>query len=109
MNTPTQVTWDFGSAGSASGDTTVFDFGESGLYAVTLTIENDECGTSQSADFEVYVPELIADVELVIPNVLTPNADGKNDRFRVGHQKGGRRQRVARQHLFIYPVQAAGL
>lgn len=82
-----QVTWDFGSAGSASGDTTVFDFGESGLYAVTLTIENDECGTSQSADFEVYVPELIADVKLVIPNVLTPNADGKNDRFRVGTRR----------------------
>ena len=71
------VTWDFGAAGSASGDTIQFDFGESGLYPVTLTIENDTCGTVQTAEFEVYVPELVAEVELVIPNVLTPNADGE--------------------------------
>ncbi|MGB1670025.1 MAG: gliding motility-associated C-terminal domain-containing protein [Flavobacteriales bacterium] len=81
------VTWDFGAAGSASGDTVQYDFGESGLYPVTLTIENDTCGTVQTAEFEVYVPELVAEVELVIPNVLTPNADGKNDRFRVGTRR----------------------
>ena len=81
------VEWDFGSAGAASGDTVEYDFNASGLYPVTLTIENDTCGTVQTADFEVYVPELVAEVELVIPNVLTPNADGKNDRFRVGVQR----------------------
>lgn len=81
------VTWDFGSAGSASGDTLTYDFGAPGLYQVNLTIENEDCGTSQSAAFEVFVPELISDVELVIPNVLTPNADGKNDRFRVGTRR----------------------
>ena len=81
------VTWDFGSAGSAEGDTVQFDFGESGLYPVTLTIENDTCGTEQTAEFEVYVPELVAEIELVIPNVFTPNADGRNDRFRVGARR----------------------
>jgi len=81
------VTWDFGPSGSATGDTVNFDFGGSGLYPVTLTIENDTCGTSESEGFEVYVPELVAEVELVIPNVITPNADGKNDRFRIGTKR----------------------
>lgn len=78
------ITWDFGSAGQGAGDTLTYDFEEAGVYPVSLTIENDTCGTSQTAEFEVLVPELVAEVELVIPNVLTPNADGKNDRFRMG-------------------------
>lgn len=81
------VTWDFGTAGSANGDTVTYDFASPGLYPVTLTIENEECGTSQSAEFEVFVPELVSEVELVVPNVITPNADGKNDRFRVGTRR----------------------
>ena len=81
------VQWSFGPLGTQTGDTLLFDFEESGLFDVTLTIENDTCGTNQSAEFEVYVPELVSEVELVIPNVLTPNADGKNDRFRVGTKR----------------------
>ena len=81
------VTWDFGAAGSANGDTVTYDFVNPGLYPVTLTIENEECGTVQSAAFEVYVPELVSDIEMVIPNVITPNADGKDDRFRVGTRR----------------------
>lgn len=81
------VEWDFGSAGNATGDSVTYDFGTSGLFSVNLTIENDECGTQQTSVFEVYVPELVSEVELVIPNVLTPNADGKNDRFRVGTRR----------------------
>jgi gliding motility-associated-like protein len=81
------VEWDFASFGSATGDTVNFDFTESGLFEVMLTIENDTCGTNQSVEFEVYVPELVSEVELVIPNVITPNADGKNDRFRVGTKR----------------------
>ena len=86
------VSWSFGSAGSASGDTVNFDFGTSGLFPVTLTITNDTCGTVQTANFEVYVPELVSEVEMVIPNIFTPNADGKNDRFRVGTRLVGNGQ-----------------
>ena len=33
------VTWDFGTAGQGSGDTLTYDFGESGVYPVTLTLK----------------------------------------------------------------------
>lgn len=82
-----QVEWDFGAEGVATGDTVVFDFQAPGLYSVTLTIENDTCNTFLSEDFEVFVPDLVSEVELLIPNVITPNADGKNDRFRVGTKR----------------------
>ena len=65
----------------------MFDFQAPGLYSVTLTIENDTCNTFLSEDFEVFVPDLVSEVELLIPNVITPNADGKNDRFRVGTKR----------------------
>jgi gliding motility-associated-like protein len=80
------VEWDFGPFGVAFGDSAWADFVDSGTYPVTLTIYNDTCATQLSGTFDFSVPPMYSAVELVIPNVLTPNADGKNDRFRVALQ-----------------------
>ncbi len=46
-----------------------------GTYTVTAT---DECGRSVSAEAVVTV-----ECEVVIPNVITPNGDGHNDKFSI--------------------------
>ena len=50
-------------------------------YEVTLTVY-DDCGCETVFTKEVYVNP----VKLKIPNVFTPNGDGKNDEFRVAYR-----------------------
>ena len=80
------VQWDFGAFGTVWGDSAEVNFGAAGSFPVTLTIFNDTCQTQQSVDFDFEVPALYSSVKLIVPNVLTPNADGKNDRFRIALQ-----------------------
>jgi len=54
---------------------------EIGSYQVTLTLENENCINVEIFNFTVVVPDYIFDV--TVPNVITPNNDGKNDFFEI--------------------------
>ncbi|MEO7081530.1 MAG: PKD domain-containing protein, partial [Flavobacteriales bacterium] len=73
--------WSFGDpAGSVSTDPSpAFTFPGEGCYPVTLVVMND-AGCADSTQAQVCV---LGTGELVVPNIFTPNNDGRNDVFRI--------------------------
>lgn len=58
-----------------------YTFSEPGSYRVVCMVNNNECA-SDSTEMTVAVAESY----LAVPNVFTPNGDGKNDEFRVAYR-----------------------
>ena len=58
-----------------------YTFSEPGSYRVVCKVNNPYC-TSDSSEVTVSVSESY----LAVPNVFTPNGDGRNDEFRVAYR-----------------------
>lgn len=58
-----------------------YTFSEPGGYRVVCAVNNQYC-TSDSMEVSVQISESY----LAVPNVFTPNGDGKNDEFRVAYR-----------------------
>lgn len=58
-----------------------YTFSEPGAYRVVCSVNNAVC-TSDSSEMAVQISESY----LAVPNVFTPNGDGKNDEFRVAYR-----------------------
>lgn len=58
-----------------------YTFSEPGAYRVVCAVNNASC-SSDSSEVNVQISESY----LAVPNVFTPNGDGKNDEFRVAYR-----------------------
>ncbi|MCS7076934.1 MAG: PKD domain-containing protein [Bacteroidia bacterium] len=91
--TPNTFAWTFGdnSVGS-NAETPTHTYADAGLYPVQLIITNkDGC-----KDTLVFYMRVIDSDSLFIPNIVTPNNDGKNDVFKV------RFKQIKSYHIEIY-------
>jgi len=71
--------WDFGDGGSASDSIAVHRFQSGGTFDVCLTITSENgCIDSTCAPLDILSSEMI-----YVPNVFSPNRDGRNDDFRI--------------------------
>ncbi len=99
INTSTGATswlWEFGEPGSASNTATTehasHTYNEDGQYTVWLIATTDKgCNDTIS-----YLANVIID-EIEVPNVITPNADGMNDKFVIKNI-----DKLESAHLRIY-------
>jgi gliding motility-associated-like protein len=69
-------TWDFGDGNTSTDFSPTYTWNDKGYFEVVMVAFNDE-GCSDTAKSLVTV----IDDDIVIPNIITPNNDGKNDLF----------------------------
>lgn len=72
-----KVSWDFGDGKSAEGHNITHTYQQPGNYTVTMTVSGKEGVYVETVDLEIIAPSNIG----VIPNIFSPNNDGRNDHF----------------------------
>lgn len=74
--------WDFGNGETSTLKNPTTYYKENGLYVVTETVYDQfDCPSTYTS--EIKISTIVSDIENLIPNVITPNDDGKNDFWRL--------------------------
>ncbi len=75
-------TWDFGNNITSNLQNPSTNYFSNGTYTVTLIIK-DQFGCGDTVSKLVRISNIAAEVTQLIPNMITPNNDGKNDIWRL--------------------------
>ncbi|WP_317897056.1 PKD domain-containing protein [Aurantibacillus circumpalustris] len=75
-------TWDFGNGETSNLKYPSTFYNQNGLYVVTLKI-TDLFGCPSTFTSEIRISTIVSDIVKLIPNIVTPNDDGKNDLWRL--------------------------
>jgi gliding motility-associated-like protein len=74
--------WNFGNGETSNLKYPTTFYKENGLYAVVLSV-TDQFGCPSTFTAEIRISTIVSDIIKLIPNVITPNDDGKNDFWRL--------------------------
>lgn len=79
LNTPSRgplnYLWTFGDGSSSNVKNPIHEYQQGGTYHIVVDIYNDYCQEQDTISFSIQ--------PLKIPNLITPNNDGKNDCFEI--------------------------
>lgn len=74
--------WDFGNGETSTLKDPEVLYRDNGKYLVSLTV-TDMFGCPNTYTSEITIATIINDITKLVPNVVTPNNDGKNDYWRL--------------------------
>lgn len=74
--------WDFGNGETSNLKYPETFYKDNGTYTVTLVV-TDIFGCPSAYSSEIRIASIITDITKLIPNLITPNNDGKNDYWRL--------------------------
>jgi gliding motility-associated-like protein len=74
--------WDFGNGETSNFKNPSTFYNQNGLYVVSLVV-TDQFGCPNTYTTEIKISTIVSDIVKLIPNVITPNDDGKNDFWRL--------------------------
>lgn len=80
------VEWDFPGAGGDSGTVVVLEFDVPGVQEGAVTLYHAGCDLTLEIPLEVDAPEPLNEVVYEVPNVFSPNNDGRNERFEIRYR-----------------------
>lgn len=74
--------WDFSNGETSTVKNPLTTYEKNGIYNVSLTI-TDQFGCPSTYTADVKIASIISEIMKLIPNIVTPNDDGKNDSWRL--------------------------
>lgn len=80
--TPTSWQWDLGNGKTSNVKNPIATYSANGTYTVSLTIA-DQFGCTSTFTSAVTIRSIASEISQLIPNVITPNGDSKNDIWRL--------------------------
>lgn len=79
---PASWFWNFGNQNTSNIKEPMTTYTANGTYTVSLTIA-DQFGCTDTYTSTITIKSIASEITQLIPNMITPNADGKNDIWRL--------------------------
>jgi len=75
------ITWNMGDGSVLTGSPVQYTYENLGNYTIEITAFQDLCDFEETQTLDIYFDTELLDLPLEMPNVFSPNNDGKNEKY----------------------------